>query len=315
MSLDPRIQRFLDLLKAGHPPNTFDLTVAQRRTGLAELMQFGGPSEALPTEDRVLPGPATALPARLYIPTEAPPDLSAGIVYFHGGGLISGSIDTHDGIARSLAQATGCRLLSVDYRLAPEHAFPAGLEDALAAVRHVAAHASDYGIDAARLIVCGDSAGATLAAAVCEALARSGEVRPALQLLLCPILDHSRATESRRLYAEGFLVEQGTLDHDLLHYLPPGTDRRDPRISPLLAANLKGVPPTIVHTAEYDPLRDEGRAYFERLQAVGSGRAYTCHAGMIHLFYGLGRVTPAAGAAFRAIGAEVRTALDAGPLT
>jgi acetyl esterase/lipase len=311
MSLDPRIQRFLDVLRAGHPSNISDLTVAQRRTGLAELMQFGGPGEALATEDLVLPGPAGALPARWYLPNQAPPDLNAGIVYFHGGGLIAGSIDTHDRIARSLAHATGCRLMSVDYRLAPEHAFPAGLEDALAAVRYVAAHASDYGIDAARLIVCGDSAGATLAAVVCEALARSGEVRPALQLLLCPILDHSRATESRRLYAEGFLVDQATLDHDLLHYLPPGADRRDPRISPLLAADLKGLPPTIVHTAEYDPLRDEARAYFERLKGVGSGRAYTCHAGMIHLFYGLGRVTPTAAAAFRVIGAEVRAALGA----
>jgi acetyl esterase/lipase len=251
----------------------------------------------------------------LYIPNETPQGPCGGIVYFHGGGLIAGSIDTHDAIARSLAQATGCRLLSVGYRLAPEHAFPAGLDDALAAVRHIAAHAADYGIDAARLVVCGDSAGGTLAAAVCEALARSGEVRPALQLLLCPILDHSRVTESRRLYSHGFLVEQSTLDHDLLHYLPPGADVQDPRISPLLAADLKGLPPTLVHTAEYDPLRDEGRAYFERLEEVGAARAYTCHAGMIHLFYGLGRVTPAAGAAFRAIGAEVRAALEAGPLT
>ena len=100
-------------------------------------------------------------------------------------------------------------------------------------------------------------------------------MRPALQLLLCPILDHSRVTESRRLYSHGFLVEQSTLDHDLLHYLPPGADVQDPRISPLLAADLKGLPPTLVHTAEYDPLRDEGRAYFERLEEVGAARAYT----------------------------------------
>jgi acetyl esterase/lipase len=199
--------------------------------------------------------------------------------------------------------------VSVGYRLGPEHPFPAGLEDALAAVRHVGLRAADYGIDAARIVVCGDSAGATLAAVVCQTLADSGGARPALQLLLCPILDHSRTTESRRLFAEGFLVDQATLDHDLLHYLPPGAERNDPRISPLLAADLSGLPPTLVHTAEYDPLRDEGRAYFERLEEVGSGRAYTCHAGMIHLFYGLGRVTPSAAAALRAIGAEVRAAL------
>jgi acetyl esterase/lipase len=311
MSLDPRLQRFLDLLALAHSPPAFDQTVAQRRQGLADLLQFGGPLEALATEEHALPGPAGPLPARLYIPREAPERDGAGIVYFHGGGLIAGSIETHDGIARSLAQASGCRLLSVGYRLGPEHRFPAGLDDALAAVRHVAARAADYGMDAARLIVCGDSAGATLSAAVCETLARSGDVRPILQLLLCPILDHSRTTESRRLYCAGFLVDQATLDHDMLHYLPDGADPNDPRISPLLATDLSGVPPTLVHTAEYDPLRDEGRAYFERLQSLGSARAYTCHAGMIHLFYGLGRITPAAAAAFQMIGAEVRLALGA----
>jgi acetyl esterase/lipase len=273
-------------------------------------MRFGGPTEALATSELMLRGPAGALPARLYVPPSAAPGPSAGIVYFHGGGLIAGSIETHDGIARNLAHATACRLVSVGYRLAPEHRFPAGLDDAIAAVRQVAAQAAHHGIDAARLIVCGDSAGATLAAAACAALARSGDLRPALQLLLCPILDHSRATESRRLYASGFLVDQATLDHDLLHYLPPGTDLADPRVSPLRAADLAGLPPTLVHTAEYDPLRDEGRAYFERLQRVGSGLAYSCHPGMIHLFYGLGRVTAGASVAFRAIGAEVRAALE-----
>jgi acetyl esterase/lipase len=309
MALDPRVKRFLDLLAAGQPTSVLDTSVAQRRVALAELMQFRGPAAVLGTQDILLPGPEGAIPARLYIPSEAMQEHGAGIVYFHGGGLIAGSIDTHDGIARALAEATGCRLVSVGYRLGPEHPFPAGLEDALAAVRHVGLRAADYGIDAARIVVCGDSAGATLAAVVCQTLADSGGARPALQLLLCPILDHSRTTESRRLFAEGFLVDQATLDHDLLHYLPPGAERNDPRISPLLAADLSGLPPTLVHTAEYDPLRDEGRAYFERLEEVGSGRAYTCHAGMIHLFYGLGRVTPSAAAALRAIGAEVRAAL------
>ncbi len=310
MPLDPRIKRFLDLIAAGQPASMRDTSVAQRRSALAELLKFGGPAVALFVEERQLPGSETTLPARLYVPPGAPPQAGGGIVYFHGGGLIAGSIDTHDGVARSLAHATGCRLLSVGYRLGPEHPYPAGYEDALAAVRHVAVHAAEYGIDAERIVVCGDSAGGTLAAAVCETLARAGGPRPALQLLLCPILDHSRTTASRRELAAGYLVDQATFDHDLLHYLPPGVDLSDPRISPLRASDLTGLPPTIVHTAEYDPLRDEGRAYFERLQDVGAAHAYTCHAGMIHLFYGLGAVTPAAAAAFAMIGAEVRAAFS-----
>jgi len=310
MPLDPRVKRFLDVLAAGKPRSSLTVTVAERRTALAELMRLAGPQIRVGrVEDRTLPGPAGPLAVRVYTPLDAPAAMLPGLVYFHGGGLVAGTVATHDWIARALANAGGCRIVSVDYRLAPEHPFPAALEDARAAVSYMGAHADEFGIVASRLGVCGDSAGGTLAAVTCQAAARAGGPPLALQLLLCPILDYSRSTDSRRALASGYLVDQATLDHDLLHYLPPGTDSADPRISPLRAENLAGVPRTILHTAEFDPLRDEGRDYFERLAHTGSAMSYTCHPGMIHLFYGLGSVIPYAQTAFEQIGGEIRAAM------
>jgi acetyl esterase/lipase len=310
VSLDPRVRRFLDALAAGKPPSVRDTTVAERRLGLAQLMQLAGPAPAVDRiEDRTLPGPAGTLAARIYTPLEATSAASAGLVYFHGGGLVAGSVETHDCVARTLASRGACRIVSVEYRLAPEHPFPAALDDALAAVTHIGAHARDFDIDPERLGICGDSAGATLAAATCHEVVRLGRPRLALQLLICPILDYSRATGSRRDLASGFLIDQATLDHDLLHYAPPGTDPADPRISPLRALDLGGLPRTLIHTAQYDPLRDEGRDYFERLTRANTLVSYTCHPGMIHMFYGLGAVIPYARTAFGQIGGEIRAAL------
>jgi acetyl esterase len=307
MPLDPRVKRFLDLLAAGNPPDARNATVEERRTGLAALMKFAGPAVAVDrVEERTLPGPGGAVRVRLYSPL---PQMRPGLIYCHGGGLVAGTLDTHDSIARALANAGAVRVLSVDYRLAPEHRFPAALEDAMAAVRYISLHASDFGIDAARLGICGDSAGATLAAATCQAAARSGGPPLALQLLICPILDYSRSTPSKREFSSGYLVDQATLDHDLMHYVPQGTDPVNPLISPLLAKDLTGMPPTLIHTAEFDPLRDEGRNYFERLTQARNEVSYTCHPGMIHLFYGLGAVIPYARTAFEQIGGEIRAAL------
>jgi len=310
--LDPRVQRFLGLLAAGQPPNALETTVDERRRGLVELMKFAGPEAAVSRiENRTLPGPdGHPLAVRIYTPLgRAESAMLPGLVYFHGGGLVAGTVETHDCIARALANGGACRVVSVDYRLAPEHPYPAALDDALAAVTHIGAHAADFGIDAARLGICGDSAGGTLAAATCQAVARIGSPPLALQLLICPILDYSRLTASRRDFASGYLVDQATLDHDLLHYARPGTDPADPRISPLRAGDLAGLPRTLIHTAEFDPLRDEGRDYFERLARAHSVVSYTCHPGMIHLFYGLGAVIPYARTAFEQIGGEIRAAL------
>jgi acetyl esterase/lipase len=309
MPLDPRVQRFLSVLAAGNPPDARKATVAERRSGLTALMQLGRTNISVARiEDLVVPGAAGDLWVRLYSPVEDSTPLP-GLVYFHGGGLVAGSIETHDAIARSLAVGSACRVLSVEYRLAPEHPYPCALQDSLAAVRYIVQHAAQFQLDPARVGIAGDSAGATLAAATCQAMADSGESAMALQLLLCPILDYSRATASRLELASGYLIDQATLDHDLMHYLPPGVDSDDPRVSPLLATGIGRLPRTIIHTAEFDPLRDEGMNYFERLTRERVEVSYTCHPGMIHLFYGLGAVIPYARKAFEQIGAEVRGAL------
>jgi acetyl esterase len=309
MPLDPRVKRFLDLLAAGNPPDARQTTVADRRAGLTALMKFAGPETAVGrVEDKTLCRSAGALPVRIYSPLNAGAILP-GLLYFHGGGLVAGSVATHDNIARALANFGAVRVISVDYRLAPEHPFPAALDDAIWAARYVSAHAAEFGIDASRLGVSGDSAGATLAAATCQTAVRDGEVLFALQLLICPILDYSRATASRLDLASGYLIDQATLDHDLKYYLSPGVDPTNPRVSPALADDITGLPRTLIHTAEFDPLRDEGRNYFERLARARVEVSYTCHPGMIHLFYGLGAVIPYARKAFEQIGGELRAAL------
>jgi acetyl esterase/lipase len=314
MPLDARVKRFLDILAAANPPSVLTTSVNERRESLGALMNFRGAAAPVEsTAETHCPGPGGDIRLRLYAPVAVPGEAGgaarAGLVYFHGGGMVAGSLDTHDAIARALAESAACRVVSVDYRLGPEHRFPAAVEDAFTATLHVVDHAADFGIDPARLGICGDSAGGTLAAATCQALARRGAPRIALQVLLCPILDYSRLTESRREFGHGYLVDQATLDHDLLHYLPAAADAADPRVSPLRAADLRGLPPTVIHTAEFDPLRDEGRLYAERLRDSGCSVTYRCHAGMIHLFYGLGGVIPYARQAWSELGREVRAAL------
>src|SRR5262249_4662158 len=156
----------------------------------------------------------------------------------------------------------------------PEHRFPAAVRDGCAAAEWIAAHAEDLYIDRTRLGVSGDSAGATLAAVICQAITTAAQVPLAFQFLLCPIMDFAAETDSRRSLAQGYLVDRDPLEHDLEHYLPPGADRADPRISPLRVADVSRLPPTAVHTAEFDPLRDEGLAYAERLRQAGVPTLY-----------------------------------------
>jgi acetyl esterase len=309
MPLDRHAKRFLDLLAAGNPPDARSITVEQRRQGLSALMQLSGPQITVGSvEDRILQGPGGDLLVRMYSPCNAAKRMPA-LIYFHGGGLVAGSLATHDSISRALTESCNLRVLAVDYRLAPEHVFPAALNDAAAAIDYICAHAGEFGIDEHRIGICGDSAGATLAAASCQALAEAHGPRLALQLLICPILDYSGSTSSRRDLASGYLIDQATLDHDLMHYLPPAQDPADPLISPLQAQRIEHLPPTFIHTAEFDPLRDEGRDYFERLTREHIEVSYTCHPGMIHLFYGLGAVIPYAREAFEQIGSQIRAAM------
>jgi acetyl esterase/lipase len=310
MPLDPHAKRLLDMLAMTGSIGALRLSVNDRRDLFRKLMSPSGSNVPIGRiEDRALPGPGGPINIRVYTPIATLANRLPGLVYFHGGGLVAGSLDTHDSVCRALANETGSRLISVDYRLAPEHKFPAAVMDGYTAAIWVVEHVAELGIDRGRLAVAGDSAGATLAAIVCHLARRAQRVHFAAQLLLCPITDFAAETESRSDFAKGYMLDKAMLHRDREHYLPAGTDPTDPRISPLRASDLSGLPPAFVHTAEFDPLRDEGRAYADRLARAGVKVNYSCHEGMIHLFYGMVSAIPYARTALNRIGSELRAAL------
>lgn len=259
--------------------------------------------------DRDLPGPGGPLTVRTYTPAAVAGAESAAIVYFHGGAGIFCSVATHDGLCRLLANSSGCRVVSIEYRLAPEHAFPAAVDDAYFATQWISDHARELNIDPTRLAVAGDSAGATLATVTCALAKARGGPAIALQLLICPVTDLTAESESRIAFGTGYFIERTTLQWATGVYCPPGTDRADPRISPLRAPDLSGLPPAHIHTAEFDPVRDEGNAYANRLQAASVDAKLTCHDGMIHNFYCMTGAIPRGRAIIEEIGAAVRSEL------
>lgn len=269
------------------PPRKCDVTAAKLREAMLRVAQtFDMQAAAIgAVENRKLPGAAGSRPVRIYTPAGASAEAeSAALVYFHGGAGVFCSIDTHEGLCRMLANASGCRVLSVDYRLAPEHPFPAALEDAYCATRWVCEHAREIGIDPGRIAVGGDSFGGTLAAVVCQRARESAGPALALQVLICPVTDLSNRSASWDAFGEGYFLERSTLDWAAENYAP-NMDLADSRISPLRAHDFSGLPPAHIHTAEFDPFRDEGRAYADALASAGVPVRYVCHAGMIHHFY------------------------------
>ena len=306
--LDPRAKRFLDMLAAvaGAPPGA----IAERRTAFRGLLRQAGsrrPAEAK-VRDLEIEGAAGLMPARLYGPVDRGGETLPGLLFCHGGGLVAGDLDSHDTVCRGIGAAGRLRVLAFAYRLAPEHPFPAALDDAVAALGWATRHAGELNIDPKRLAVGGDSAGAGLAASLCQEAHCNGPSITA-QLLLCPVLDASGDLSSRRDFAEGYFLDSTAIASDVAAYAG-AADPADPRISPLRAADFAGLPPAIIHTAEYDPVRDDGAAYAERLERAGVPVGYRCHPGMIHLFYALAGVMPQGDAALAAIGAELRAMMD-----
>jgi acetyl esterase/lipase len=310
MPLDPIAKRFLTMMAAASPAARTRPTAVERRLSLAKLMQFARAEAANVTAtDGTLPGPAGDIRYRLYAPISEDDARLPGFVFFHGGGMVAGSIETHDRVCAALAQTTGCRLISVDYRLAPEHKFPAAVEDAIAATHWVCTHAASLGIDATKLVVGGDSAGATLGAVVCQDALKNAGPAILLQCLICPVLDFEEPSPSRQAFAENHLIDKATIDADLADYLPDDIDLSDPRISPLRATDLVGLPAAIIHTAEFDPMRDEGNAYASKLMAAGVAVEHVCHDGMIHNFHAMGAILPQGRLVLLQIGEQVRRAV------
>jgi acetyl esterase/lipase len=296
------------MMAAAAPAERGRPTTSERRASLAKLMQFARADAAsVSATDGTLPGPGGDIAYRLYA-SEGHSAPAPGFIFFHGGGMVAGSIETHDRVAAALAEATGCRLISVDYRLAPEHKFPAAVDDAIAATAFVARNAASLGIDATRLVVGGDSAGATLAAVVCQHALQHGPTIVA-QCLICPVLDFEETSPSREMFADNHLIDRATLEADLADYLPDGTDPADVRVSPLRALHVAGLPTAIIHTAEFDPMRDEGNAYARKLLAAGVSVEHVCHDGMIHNFHAMSAVLPQARLILSQIGEQVRRAV------
>ena len=309
MQLDTHVRNLLDMFANSGQPKIWDLPPADARKMALMLTQMVEGKEPIgKIEDGSLPGPRDALPFRTYTPASVGAEPPPCIVYFHGGAWIFGNLDTHDCMCRMLANASGCRVISIDYRLAAEHKFPAGVEDAYAATKWVAANASNIGIDPARIVVAGDSAGGNFASVVCQQAKTRGP-KIALQVLFCPVVDIGAETQSRLDFAEGYFLEWPLMVWAGDHYVPSGVDIMDPRLSPLRATDLSGLPPAHIHTAGYDPLRDEAKAYADALERAGVKVRYTCHEHMIHHFYAMAGAIPYAKTALEAAGADIKAAL------
>ncbi|MET8852608.1 alpha/beta hydrolase [Amycolatopsis sp. NPDC004625] len=267
----------------------------------------GRPIEPVSVREIAVPTPDGDLPSTLYTPVGLP-EKSPLLVFFHGGGWVIGTRSSHDNAVRFLAKHAGVRVLSIEYRLAPEFPFPAATEDALAAFEYAVAKASDLGADPARIAVGGDSAGGNLAAVTAQQAVRRGGPVPAFQLLIYPATDFARRYRSQDLFAEDLFLTDVHMKWFEGHYVPSGTDLTDPRLSPLHAQDLSGLPPALVVTAGFDPLRDEGEAYAEKLREAGVDVALRRHDDLIHGFINFTGV----GTRFREALAETAGALRQG---
>ena len=266
----------------------------------------GAPLPVASVREEEAPGPAGPLSVRIYEPDGAGKGPLPILVYYHGGGWIRGDLDTHDDVCRYLCHHAGCLVASVDYRLAPEHRFPAALEDCDAATRWVAANARRLGADPARLAIGGDSAGGNIACGVTLLARERGGPAIRFQLLIYPATDLAGETESTRLYSSGYLLN--SMPFYVASYIGPEGDAAAPLASPLLAPDLSGLPPAFVLTAGFDPLRDEGEAYARRLEAVGVAVEYRCHEGMIHGFVSITGLIESAEAGLADSAAALRAA-------
>jgi len=285
VALDPQLQAIVEAMSGN--ASLRELGVAGARAQAEAGLAFAGPGETVArVQDRTIPGPGGDLPVRIYWP-EADGPLPI-LVYFHGGGWVICSLDTHDGTCRQLANRAGCIVVSVDYRLAPEHRFPAAADDCYAATVWAAEHAEELGGDRARVAVGGDSAGGNLAAVVALMARDRGGPALVFQLLVYPVIDrdldrHPSMTEN----ASGYLLERDDMDWFWGLYLGDDADAESPYAAPARATSLAGLPPALVLTAEYDPLRDEGEAYGRRLQAEGVAATVSRYDGLVHGFFGM----------------------------
>jgi acetyl esterase len=311
--LHPQARAFLRLLKERNVPPTHTLAPEEARRWYRERRSFTQPQppEVAAVSNLSAGGPAGDIPLRLYRPlgTGATQVLPV-LVYYHGGGWVIGDLDTHDTLCRQLCNGSGCAVVAVDYRMGPENRFPAATVDSIAALVWVHAHAAALKLDPARIAVGGDSAGGNLAAVVSIAMRDGGDVPIAFQLLIYPATDNRRQHASHTTNGEGYLLTRDTIRFFHDHYFGDDSHDTDWRASPLLHPNLAGLPPAFIVTAGYDPLRDEGLEYAQRLTESGCSASLVCFERQIHGFITMGKVLEEGNTAVQLCAAQLRQALN-----
>ena len=310
--LHPQAQAFIDLLVAKGVPPTHTLSYTDARKYYRERRAITQPEPGQVAEVRELAaeGPRGPIPMRAYRPLGSSPEAVLPVlVYYHGGGWTIGDLDTHDTLCRELCNLSGCAVVAVDYRMGPEDRFPAAVDDVLAATRWVRRQAASLGVDPERLAVGGDSAGGNLAAVVSIAAREAGDLPIAFQLLIYPATDMRRGHPSHKTNGQGYVLTSDTITYFHDHYIDDAKHDLDWRASPLLRKDLQGLPPALVLTAGYDPLRDEGLDYARALTDAGNRATYVCFERQIHGFITMGRLLDEANAAVALCAGELRRAL------
>ncbi len=283
MPLDPQAKLMIDQMAAMNLPDFSTLTPEEARKQFEAAQLPLPPIEIAGVEDRTLPGPEGEIPVRIYTPEGGAP--FPVLVFFHGGGWVIGDLESHDALARKLALEAGCLVVAIDYRLAPEAKFPAAPEDCYAATCWVTEHAAEIGGDPARIAIGGDSAGGNLSAVVAQMARDRGGPELCFELLVYPVTNHDYSTPSYTENAEGYFLTRASMEWFWNHYLSEASEGQHAYASPLRAHSLAGLPPTLVITAEFDPLRDEGEAYAEKLRQAGVPVSCTRYDGQIHGFF------------------------------
>jgi acetyl esterase len=296
MPLDPQIEFVIGLVQKANAPEFWQLTPDQAREQyLLRVNKLSVKEPIVRTEDRRIPGPGSHIPLRIYTPREPRSgEKLPALLWFHGGGFVIGSLDTHDSVCRMLANRADCIEVSADYRLAPEYKFPAAVEDCEAALKWVWLHAAEFGADPQAIAVGGDSAGANLATVVAILARDAGHPRIAYQLLIYPCVAPEPETPSHHKFAEGYVLSRNTITWFFKHYQRSRADSNDFRFAPLAADDLANLPPALVLVAGYDPLRDEGVDYAKRLIEAGNHVRLVNYEGMIHGFILMGGAVDAA---------------------
>lgn len=313
--LHPQVQAVVEAMAKMNLTPPQDLPVAQAREQfMRSRTAFVAPAQAVAAvADRTLPGPAGPIPIRVYRPLGSRPETALpALVFFHGGGWVFGNLDSHDALCRELCNLAACAVVAIDFRLAPEHKFPAAVDDTLAAIRWVAEHGAQIGVDGTRLAAGGDSAGGTLTAVAAIAFRDKGGPRLRLQALIYPVTDFTMDAPSYTR-VKGYTLTPERMRFFQGAYLRGPEDIGDWRASPLKAASLAGLPPALVITAEHDPLVDEGKAYADRLVEAGVPVTYTCYEGMVHGFVTFAGAVDAGHTAIAQVAQALKQAFGSAP--